>query len=296
MTSPGNDRRKRRIPRFLGQQLELRYEAAGGGLQVAPARLLDVTDGGWGIETAHPLAAGAFVTLSGESIRKDTGGQAVVQARVVWCQRKGSLYRIGLSREAPQARKPAPEATPSAELDYYEVLQLSPNADQETIQRVYRLLAQRFHPDNQDSGNQEMFRRILEAYQVLSDPAKRAAYDVDYSATRRLRWKIFDQGRSAQGVEAERRKRKGILELLYTKRAHQPAQPSMTLLDMEDLLGVAREHLEFSLWYLKESGLVTRADNGRYAITVKGVEEAEKDRPGLVADDHLLPEANVTAA
>ena len=38
--------------------------------------------------------------------------------------------------------------------DYYEVLQVSPNADLDTIHRVYRLLAQRFHPDNRESGNE----------------------------------------------------------------------------------------------------------------------------------------------
>jgi hypothetical protein len=57
----------------------------------------------------------------------------------------------------------------------------------------------------------------------------------------------------------------------------------MTIHELEDLLGVPREHLEFNLWYLKEGGLVTRGDNGRCAITVKGVDEAENDRPMLVA-------------
>ena len=37
--------------------------------------------------------------------------------------------------------------------DYYEVLQISPNADPDTVHRVYRFLAARFHPDNQKSGN-----------------------------------------------------------------------------------------------------------------------------------------------
>ena len=39
------------------------------------------------------------------------------------------------------------------EIDYYEFLQISPNADQDTIHRVYRFLAARFHPDNPDSGD-----------------------------------------------------------------------------------------------------------------------------------------------
>ncbi|MGK2960923.1 MAG: DnaJ domain-containing protein, partial [Gemmatimonadaceae bacterium] len=41
--------------------------------------------------------------------------------------------------------------------DYYEILQVSPRADTETIARVFRHLANRYHPDNKDSGNSEMF-------------------------------------------------------------------------------------------------------------------------------------------
>ena len=54
-------------------------------------------------------------------------------------------------------------------VDHYEVLQISPNADQETVQRVFRLLAQRFHPDNQATGNAARFRELHDAYQVLND-------------------------------------------------------------------------------------------------------------------------------
>ena len=62
--------------------------------------------------------------------------------------------------------------------DYYEVLQVSASAEIETIHRVYRLLAQRFHPDNRDTGSPERFRLISEAYNVLSNPEERARYDV----------------------------------------------------------------------------------------------------------------------
>jgi curved DNA-binding protein len=41
--------------------------------------------------------------------------------------------------------------------DFYEDLQVSPNADQETIERVYRLLAKRYHPDNSGTGGVEKF-------------------------------------------------------------------------------------------------------------------------------------------
>ena len=161
-------------------------------------------------------------------------------------------------------------------VDYYEALQISPNADQETVHRVYRLLAQRFHPDHQETGNADVFRQITEAYNALSEPERRAAYDVHHREARRLQWKIFDQSNATQGFEQERSKRQGILALLYRKRLMCPDQPSITLKEFEDLLGIPKEHLEFSLWYLKENQYVHRADNGRHSITIKGVDLAEE--------------------
>jgi hypothetical protein len=70
--------------------------------------------------------------------------------------------------------------------------------------------------------------------------------------------------------------RQGILSLLYRKRLMSPDQPSVTLKEFEDLLGVPKEHLEFSLWYLKEGQYILRSDNGRHSITIKGVDLAEE--------------------
>jgi curved DNA-binding protein CbpA len=161
-------------------------------------------------------------------------------------------------------------------IDYYEILEISPNAQPETIHRVYRLLAQSYHPDNQDTGDTGRFSLVLESYRVLSDPERRASYDVEHQASRATRWKIFDQSTAMQGIAAEKRKRGGILTLLYTKRMTSPEHPSLNLFELEQLLGCPREHLELSLWYLKESGRVARGDSGRYSITCKGLETVEE--------------------
>ena len=50
-------------------------------------------------------------------------------------------------------------------VDHYETMQISANAEPETIHRVYRLLAQRYHPDNKDTGNATRFRALNEAYE-----------------------------------------------------------------------------------------------------------------------------------
>ena len=162
-------------------------------------------------------------------------------------------------------------------VDYYEVLQISPNAQPETVQRVYRLLAQMYHPDNSETGDLERFNIVLEAYRVLSDPEKRAAYDVDHRANVSLQWKIFDQSTAPQGIESEKRKRIAILSLLYNKRLHEPSRPAMGVLEFEQLLGCPREHLELSLWYLREAGCIQRSDNAKFTLTAKGLEKLEED-------------------
>lgn len=179
---------------------------------------------------------------------------------------------------------------PTDFVDFYEMLQISANAEAETIQRVFRMLAQRYHPDNAETGNEPMFQQLLKAYHTLSDPAQRAAYDVQHRAQSKLNWQIFDKKTAPSGRENERKKREGILGLLCQKRQHSPDQPGMNIRELEDLLATPKEHLEFPLWYLKESGMIKAADNGKYLITVKGVdlyEEITSPMPD-VPEIHLL--------
>jgi curved DNA-binding protein len=62
--------------------------------------------------------------------------------------------------------------------DFYEVLGVPRTADRDEIQRAYRTLARRYHPDvNKDPQAEERFKEINEAFSVLSDPEQRARYD-----------------------------------------------------------------------------------------------------------------------
>jgi curved DNA-binding protein len=62
--------------------------------------------------------------------------------------------------------------------DYYEVLGVPRDADQDAIRRAYRKLARKYHPDvNSDSDAEDRFKELGEAYEVLSDPEKRERYD-----------------------------------------------------------------------------------------------------------------------
>lgn len=132
--------------------------------------------------------------------------------------------------------------------DHYETLQISPNADPEMIARVYRLLAQRFHPDNQETGNADRFRVIHDAYTILSDPEKRAQYDATHQQQRQDRWRLIASAvRAENDFEAEQILRLTVLEVLYTRRRMEPMSPGVFPVELESLTGRPRGHLEFTI-------------------------------------------------
>lgn len=74
---------------------------------------------------------------------------------------------------------------------HYEVLGVSRTASDDEIKRAYRRLALQYHPDK-NGGDDTMFKRISEAYQILSDPAKRAEYDGTQTKTNDVFMKLFN--------------------------------------------------------------------------------------------------------
>jgi curved DNA-binding protein CbpA len=174
-------------------------------------------------------------------------------------------------------------------IDYYETLQVGQNADLETIERVFRLLAKRYHPDNSESGDNERFREVHDAFEVLADPKIRAEYDVQYDRNKSLQWKIFEQSSAIGGQEEDRRIFRGVLALLYAARRKNPRAGGLGAVDLERMLGVPREHLEFPNWYLKKKGWIEVLDSGQFAITVEGIDKISADDLS-VPDNRLLSE------
>ena len=243
------------------------------------ARIVDKSKHKIELEMPCPLQPGTLVEIDGDLRMSDGHPVRSRSVRVLWCSpAQDGKYYTGFSFEETAAGAEAiPQDTAEgSEEDHYEVLQLSPNADSETIQRVFRIMAQRYHPDNLQTGNVDLFRKVKHSYDVLIDPDKRASYDARRNALRKDRLKIFSNWQSCTGMEAEKRKRQGVLALLYAQRANNPHQPSMSIRELEDLLACPREHLEFTLWFLKERKYVARSDNNRHSITWEGVAAAER--------------------
>jgi curved DNA-binding protein len=170
--------------------------------------------------------------------------------------------------------------------DYYEFLQISPSADADTIHRVYRFLAARYHPDNQETGDTAKFFLLKQAYEVLSNPERRVAYD----ATRQKcqpeplsTWLDF-----MDNMEGELNRRLAFLTVLYFRRRTNPNSPEVSFRDIEKRLGFPRDYLEFTSWYLRTKGYITRGDNVQFTITAEGVDFVETQRVNIPVLEKLL--------
>ena len=256
----------------------LTWRDAAGKERSADAVGLNISTSGLGLECSIELAAGSIVNVQARvgSFERD--------CEVVHCTRRGSKFHIGLElREEliPSAETPVSQEPDGAEPDYYEVLQISRKADIETIHRVFRIMAVRFHPDNPETGDVEVFLRMNRAYAVLSDPERRAEYNATLDKSRGDGPRpIFARRDFVTGVEAESNRRLGVLSILYTQRQTDPEHPAVSLLDLEREMGFPREYLSFTMWYLRAKELVSAADNSDYAITALGADFVELQAGG----------------
>jgi curved DNA-binding protein CbpA len=159
--------------------------------------------------------------------------------------------------------------------DLYEILEISPNASQDTIERVFRYLAQRYHPDREGTGDADRFDQIVKAYGTLKEPEKRAAYDSRHKTNSDYRWSLVEEAGDNDNFDKDRMLQERVLSVLYTKRKRDPGEPGCGPIELERLTGCPHEMLDFHLWYLKEKGWIMRMETGLVAITANGVDQAQ---------------------
>ncbi|MGB7191189.1 MAG: J domain-containing protein [Acidobacteriaceae bacterium] len=173
-------------------------------------------------------------------------------------------------------------------IDFYEFLQISPRADQDTIHRVYRFLASRFHPDNPESGDAETFSTLSAAYETLSDPDRRVEYDTNRETEAAQPPPLSSSIDFMDSVAGELNRRLAVLAVLYFKRRANPLYPEVSLTDLENRMGFPRDYLDFTTWYLQKKGYITRADNADFTLTATGVDFVEMQRANIPVLNKLL--------
>lgn len=271
-----DNRREKRHP--FDCQLTMTLTESATNRQVTfCANGIDFSDSGVRVECERPLEVNATVFIRADEY--GLMGSGVVKH----CKKRGSIYVAGLGLDAASRDRVFSRVGPHFE-DYYEALQVSPNADAATIHRVFRIMAARYHPDNQETGDVEKFVRLKRIYEVLADTARRATYDVEYQMHRPERMPIFELREFVEGLDGESNRRMGVLCLLYKRRRWNPEDQGYSVLELESLMAFPREHLLFTMGYLKEKQYVRVLDNSDYEITSAGMDYVEAG----VKSNHVL--------
>lgn len=163
-------------------------------------------------------------------------------------------------------------------IDFYEFLQISPHAETETIYRVYRFLAARFHPDNPETGDKEKFLLLRSAYEVLSDPERRAEYNVQRELHGSEATPLSNSVDFMDDLKGETNRRLAVLAVLYYRRRTNPHSPEVGLPDLERRMGFPRDYLDFTTWYLTKKGYIIKSDKSDFILTADGVDFVETQR------------------
>jgi curved DNA-binding protein len=282
-----NRRRKARRP--SEKTYSISWQDKAGLAHSAEVVAMDVSDSGMAIRSSENLPIGTVVYIQAKE------DKAVGYGEVHHSTRRGDNYFVGLKLDEATPTTPTSASTDDG-TDYYEFLEISPKAQAETVQRVYRFLAARYHPDNQTTGDPEKFLLLNRAYEVLSDPARRAQYDAGRETCRTKPRAAFESIDFLDRVEGEVNRRVAVLSLLYRQCRANVHSPQVSLLELEAQMGFPREYLDFTLWYLRSKKYIKQEDNAQFALTSLGVDHIESNYSNVRLFGRLLKPASLMSS
>ena len=211
---------------------------------------------------------------------------------------------IELKPRAPPGDRPLPS---DQFVDYYEFLMVSPTADRAMIEWAVRLMLTRYGKKNGEQADPDKYELVKEAYRTLADPKRRELYDslrkdqVEPEpepepapgpvASEDQALVPADAARKGQKVAAEsiqvehtatvadvrlqKRLREGVMSALYDIVVTRPRNPELGRAEIARAMGTRIDEIEFTMWFLREMGLMKTTNQGLYCITAKGVEWVE---------------------
>lgn len=157
-------------------------------------------------------------------------------------------------------------------VDHYEILQVSPGCDLKIVESAYRHFAKVFHPDHPETADPERFQQIIDAYNVLKFPEKRAAYDQLYHAVKGGNPGESEPLITGDAALSDAALQRDILLYLYKVKRENFRQNGVGGFAVQAHFGLSDDNFDFHVWYLKSKGFVEITEAGTLAITVQGVD------------------------
>lgn len=157
-------------------------------------------------------------------------------------------------------------------IDYYKILEVSPDCSSKALEGAYRSLAKKYHPDHSATANVEKLTEVITAYKKLKNKENRLNYDSLYSRmTGHLFIRSSDPSEDQTAISDSEAHEKMLL-LLYKKRREQARDAGVGHFYLQEMLGCTDDIFEFHVWYLKEKGFIITTDQGTLAITIEGID------------------------
>ena len=252
----GHIERRRHLRERVDGAVELIWRDDLGQRRFECARIVDYSLSGAGIASPQPVPASSCLILRAPGI----GTVALSQVRN--CCWRRTQYRLGIEFIEKAATDPPDNA---AEPDHHELLRAGVAGDYDRVDRLYSALAVRYHPDNPDTGNSEVYLRIGEAYRILATSRPLANATGAEKSAPGFGWQT--------GIRELDDKKVAVLAMLYERRMSDYRNAVVTAMELESLTGLPAEEVGFILWYLREKGAVNLCDGSSdYAISGTGVD------------------------
>ena len=158
----------------------------------------------------------------------------------------------------------------STSQNHYESLEVSQNASPEAIEKMFRLLATKHHPDA--GGDKDKFKSVVEAFEVLRDKDSKDAYDHQLISETQEVSRLLENSKQAGPDAAIRHE---LLCLFYARRREEGASPALGEIAIQKTLDLTAHVVEFHLWYFREKNWIKRFEDGGFAITAEGVDQID---------------------
>jgi curved DNA-binding protein len=175
--------------------------------------------------------------------------------------------------------------------DYYEVLQVDAHCDIKMIESAYRHLAKIYHPDHEKTADVERFSAVIDAYNTLKFPRKRAEYDLLYQRHKKNPAAPPEPIVSSETALSDAALQRNILMYLYKSRRENFHAEGVGPFTLQDHFGCSDENFAFHVWYLKSKAFLEVTEHGTLAITADGVDHVIALHEAKVPDRMLTDQS-----